>query len=294
MTRKTSAPLALVLFSSFALAALGGCRDDDDQTVIPDVGGGSDGAADFGLRPELGVDGSESDVGGGSDGSRSDTGGADSTPTPDVAVADLPPPSSFKVVVTELMANPKAVADSAGEWLELYNAGSTQVDLDGWTLADEGSDSHKISGTVLIDPGQYIVLGRNSQSSANGGVTVAYQYTGYNLANGGDEVVLLDGSGLLVDRVTYSNGNGGWQIVAGASAQLTSTGVDNNMGSNWCVAATAWSGSAGDTGTPGAANNCGAGTDGGTSDGAPVDAGQTGDSGSSDASVNDGGSAPTG
>ncbi|MEZ4715551.1 MAG: hypothetical protein R2851_05595 [Caldilineaceae bacterium] len=41
----------------------------------------------------------------------------------------------------------------------------------------------------------YVVLGRNADRSANGGVTLAYVYSGVSLANSDDEVLLLAPNG---------------------------------------------------------------------------------------------------
>ncbi|MEZ4609770.1 MAG: hypothetical protein R2838_05905 [Caldilineaceae bacterium] len=41
----------------------------------------------------------------------------------------------------------------------------------GWILADLGTDEHVIAADVVIAPGAYVVLGRNADRSANGGVT---------------------------------------------------------------------------------------------------------------------------
>lgn len=186
---------------------------------------------------------------------------------PDGGVPDGGPAS--QVVITELMANPAVVSDNNGEWIELYNAGSAPVDLSGWTLKDDGTDSHTIAGPLTIGAGQFVVLGSNAQSSANGGVTVAYQYSSFFLSNSADEVVLVNPGGSEVDRVAWTSS---WGIAAGASHQLLSPALNNNLAASWCVSTTAWSGSAGDLGTPGAANNCPV-PDGGVPDAGVPDAG---------------------
>ena len=91
------------------------------------------------------------------------------TPTPGVAPGT--------VFVTELMPNPKAVSDTAGEWFELYNSSpDVWVDINGWTTRDLGSNIHVISvgGPLVIPPLGYVVLGRNGDLATNGGITVDY------------------------------------------------------------------------------------------------------------------------
>jgi uncharacterized repeat protein (TIGR01451 family) len=160
------------------------------------------------------------------------------------------------VLVTEIMQNPQAVTDSAGEWLELYNGNRTPVDLQGCLLRDEGTNSHVLgsNGPLVIGPGEYFVLGRNADSALNGGVPVIYAYDSFQLANSADEVI-LECNGLEVDRVDYDGGPA-FPNPAGASMQLMALGLDNNVGGHWCKSMAPWPGGAGDRGTPGSANRC--------------------------------------
>ena len=160
-----------------------------------------------------------------------------------------------EIVINEIMQNPSAVGDSAGEWLEVYNPTGSAIDIDGWTLQDDDFDSHVITsgGPLLVPAGGFLVLGRNADSGSNGGVSVDYQYSGFFLGNGGDEVVLLDAFATEVDRVNYDGGPA-FPDPNGASMALTSPLADNNVGGNWCTASTPYG--AGDFGTPGAANDC--------------------------------------
>lgn len=169
--------------------------------------------------------------------------------------------SAGDIVITEIMQNPSAVADSSGEWFEVFNQGTQTLNLNGWTIRDAGSDSHTISQDVFVASGAYAVLGRNSNSSTNGGVTVAYQYSGITLANGADEVILDDATGTLVDQIFYDGGPN-WPDPAGASMELSTVTVDNNVASNWATAVDPMSG--GDLGTPGAGPDVGSGGGGGT------------------------------
>lgn len=163
-------------------------------------------------------------------------------------------PSSSDLVITEIMQDPAAVPDTAGEWFEVFNPGTVAVDINGWTIRAEGSDSHVISngGPLLVLPGAAIVLGRNGDPLQNGGYTASYVYTGINLANADDEILLVEPGGRVVDRVAYT-GVAPWPRPSGRSMQLSNPGADNGAGSNWAVA-TARGGSfvgSGDLGTPG-------------------------------------------
>jgi beta-lactamase superfamily II metal-dependent hydrolase len=161
-----------------------------------------------------------------------------------------------QVVINEIMADPNAVSDTRGEWVELHNAGGASVNINGWTIRDDGADAHVIGSSVVIPAGGYVVLGRNGNSNQNGRYTEHYVYTNFTLGNADDEVVLLNGSGVEVDRVEYT-GASPWPSPAGATMELISAASDNNLGASWGVAVTrggSFTGN-GDLGTPGATNS---------------------------------------
>jgi predicted extracellular nuclease len=162
------------------------------------------------------------------------------------------------VVINEIMQNPAAVGDSSGEWFELHNPSGIAVDIEGWTIQDNDSDSHVIAngGPLIVPAGGFLVLGNNTDSGTNGGATVDYNYGGsFFLGNSADELVLLDGGLVEWDRVEWDGGPA-FPDPTGASMSLVDPALDNNVGENWCESPTPFGD--GDLGTPGAANNCGA------------------------------------
>lgn len=165
-----------------------------------------------------------------------------------------------EIIITELMKNPSAVDDGVGEWFELYNDSEFVLSLEGAVISDDGTDTHTITGELLMDPGTYLVLGNNSDSATNGGVTVDYVYGGdITMGNGSDEVVLTIG-GEEIDRVNYTDAD--FPDNAGVAMQLSGTRIDatlNDDGANWCDA-TAEIVTDGDLGTPGEDNGICIGT----------------------------------
>ena len=120
------------------------------------------------------------------------------------------PPVEFEpIVINEIIQNPSAVSDSNGEWFELFNPGSEAVDINGWKIKDDGSDEFVINngGPLEIPAGGYLVLGANDEFSANGGVTVDYDYPGFFLSNGADELILINLGEVEVDRVEGDGGS---------------------------------------------------------------------------------------
>ena len=156
------------------------------------------------------------------------------------------------LLITEIFNNPNAVADSAGEWFEVYNTGITSVDINGWTFSDTGADSFTIGTSLLIAPNTYFVFGNNADTLTNGGVSVDYQYTGMTLANSADEIRIYDSSSTPVDFVDYDP-FGSFSMAAGASIELNLSAYNasaNDLGSNWSIATAPFGD--GDLGTPGA------------------------------------------
>jgi hypothetical protein len=143
------------------------------------------------------------------------------------------------------MINPAAVKDEAGEWIELYNGDSVSINLNGWILADQGHDQAVLNGDLSLAPGQYIVIARNSDSSQNGGVGAAMSYSGLQLANEEDELLLIAPWGVQADQFSWDQAS---KIREGASLERTS--FDANGA--WIAAHEPWPASAGDWGSPGA------------------------------------------
>ena len=142
--------------------------------------------------------------------------------------------SKADIVINEIMKNPETpIRDVDGEWFELFNSGNTAVNLDGWTIRDDGSDSHVINngGNLIIGAGEYLVLGNNDDFAVNGNLQFDYEYSDFALSNGGDEIVLLDLSATEVDRVNYNNAE--FPNFDGESLSLISPFLDNNIGANW-------------------------------------------------------------
>ncbi len=160
--------------------------------------------------------------------------------------------SQASLVINEIMYNPSVVADSAGEWFELSNTGSSTLNLNGWTLFDEGSNSFSINQDLLVASGDFVVLARNGDPLANGGVVADYVYgSGMTLSNTRDAIIISNAAGIEMDRVAWSSALG-FPSATGASLALLDTALDNSLGSSWQLSNSAYGG--GDSGTPGLAN----------------------------------------
>ena len=159
------------------------------------------------------------------------------------------------IIITEIMQNPSVVTDANGEYFEVYNTTGTDINMNGWTIKDLGSDSHTISLSLIVPANGYAVLGVNGDSGTNGGVTLNYVYSGIALANSADELLLVDTIGTTIDEVDWDGGPN-FPDPTGASMELSINkynATDNNTGLNWAEAVSAFG--SGDLGTPGAVND---------------------------------------
>ncbi len=164
------------------------------------------------------------------------------------------------LIITEFMADSQAVSDGDGEWIEIYNPGAADIDLEGFMIADEVTvTGHVILADgkgVIVPAGDYVVLASNVSKTNNGGVVAAYGWSGFGLNNGGDTIALMNPDGSVIDTFNYSSGAQGWpKGASGVAMHLNSSklnATDNDVGANWCLATATYG--KGDKGTPGSPN----------------------------------------
>ncbi|MEE2827733.1 MAG: DVUA0089 family protein [Myxococcota bacterium] len=169
--------------------------------------------------------------------------------------------SAGDLVITEIFNNPSENSafngDDNREWVEVLNLSNSAIDLSGWSIQDFDADIHVVSGSVVVAPSSYVLLGSSTDQAANGGVAVDYSWgTDISLGNSSDELQLVSPAGVLVDEVVWDNGNT-FPDPNGASMSLQPTSLDaadNDSGANWCVSSAAPFNSLGDIGSPGVTN----------------------------------------
>lgn len=127
----------------------------------------------------------------------------------------------FQVLINELMADPTPANGLPEEdFVELYNAGNTVVDLAGWVISDPSSTDAVLPSYNLF-PGEYVIVcddGDVSGFSALGPTVGTPSFPALNTT--GDSVNLFDGAGTLIDYVYYEDDwygdedkeDGGWTL----------------------------------------------------------------------------------
>ncbi len=135
--------------------------------------------------------------------------------------------SSFtgsSIVINEFCAkNSTTQTDNAGEyddWIELYNTGNTDIQLQNMYLTDNLSDLFKwqIPDTTIAANGFLIIWADNDVLQTN-------LHANFKLSSGGEELALINSDGTIADSVTfpvqytdttygrYPNGTGNFQYL---------------------------------------------------------------------------------
>ena len=91
------------------------------------------------------------------------------------------------VEIVALLPNPNGT-DEGNEQVMISNGTDKDVDLDGWKMLDQAGNRYQLSGRV----------------QAARGVTITLDPPTMPLNNNGDSILLFDGDGVPVCRVTYS------------------------------------------------------------------------------------------
>jgi hypothetical protein len=163
-----------------------------------------------------------------------------------------------QLVITEIMADP---GGTTGEWIEIFNATSEAVDLRGLVLAVDGGDGAEVQqhalGTARIEPGAYLVLGRDSSDRSATSVDYVYGEALGALPDHGGRVTLRCDV-ITVDVAVYPEAAPG--VAVGLSGAQLPDAVSNDEPASWCAASLAFA--PGRAGSPGAVNESCAGTPG--------------------------------
>ena len=119
------------------------------------------------------------------------------------------------VCINEVIPNPNGYDDAAypgGEWLELYNNGTIDVDLTGWKVTNTASQTLNFDSTTIvgyqsgnastwtISAGEYVVIARNGNSN-------------FYMTNTGMSMTLVDSNNNNLHQATWGS------VVSGKSYQ---------------------------------------------------------------------------
>ncbi len=106
------------------------------------------------------------------------------------------------LVINEMMlSNENTLPDEDGDypdWVELYNSGSTTINLNGYGISDRSGNPYKwVFPSVNIAPGDYLIIFASEKDRLTG----PYLHTNFKLTSDGEDLVLTDPSGITLDHI---------------------------------------------------------------------------------------------
>ena len=111
-----------------------------------------------------------------------------------------PASANTNISISEFMAkNTVTITDNFGDysdWVEIHNAGSCSVNLDGWALTDNsGSLAKWLFPATNIGPGQFIVVWASDRNQRTPGAPL---HTNFKLSDEGEYLALVQPSGVAI------------------------------------------------------------------------------------------------
>jgi hypothetical protein len=109
---------------------------------------------------------------------------------------------SQQIAINEMMSsNTKIIKDENGDfedWIEIYNYGTTTVNLAGFGLSDEVDNPYKWKfPSRNLAPNQYLIIWASDKNRSN---TSGNLHTNFKMKSGGETIVLTNLSGTKIDQ----------------------------------------------------------------------------------------------
>ena len=114
---------------------------------------------------------------------------------------------SQEVVINEIMAsNQSTIYDEDGDtpdWIELYNKGTEQIDISGFGMSDDTSDTQKwkIENTLMEAGEHLLIFASNKDRDGN------QLHTNFKINSSGETILLSDTSGTIIDQINMPSVN---------------------------------------------------------------------------------------
>ncbi|MDP2317045.1 MAG: lamin tail domain-containing protein [Pseudomonadota bacterium] len=167
-------------------------------------------------------------------------GGANPVIEPEVCETD----GATSLKLNEFIYDPDGT-DGGNEWVELYNAGSVELRLDGYTIQTAGTDwgeDFRFPGGVSLAPGEFMLVGGEDVDGAD---FVAPDLSIDNASSGAGGLRVVDCEANVLDTVLYgddiedpiSGDAGSNEVVPKVSSSVSlgrfPDGEDSNAAADW-------------------------------------------------------------
>ena len=140
-----------------------------------------------------------------------------------------PPAAKFNdLVINELMYSPQ---NDEPEWVELYNRSKSVIDISGWKILDKTTQTVITNIPYQLAAGDFLILTHDA--------TITSYYDSVNnyivlnlptLNNTGDDIVVRDFYGNIIDSISYKSS---WGRLNGVSLERINSDLPTNDSSNW-------------------------------------------------------------
>ncbi len=212
-SRSRSFLLAIVALAAPA-STLAGCWIEDIGTATPAQSGKSDASPDKKKDKRNGTaDGGARDAGARAsirDGGSPSPSLGDATLDVHVEPLCAGPIQAGDLRIVEILVDSIAGTGDKGEWIEIENARSCTVNLDGVRVSSPrvatAADEAIISGTTLLPPGERFIVASSTSGAVNGGLpglVVAFAGNGSDFLDGYQDLIMVQAGQTLVDLFTY-------------------------------------------------------------------------------------------
>lgn len=141
------------------------------------------------------------------------------------------------IVITEIYYNSPDSGNDSLEYIEIYNRGTSAVNLEGFTFRAAINDTFP---SVELAPNSYYVVTNDDVFFQLATKSTARKWKNGALSNNGESIQLWSNTGTLIDSVLYRTA-APWPTTAngnGPSIELCDVTANNDNGSNWKAATT--------------------------------------------------------
>ena len=183
----------------------------------------------------------------------------ETNPSISPTLSPTPPPSTFTVVINEIMWAGSFNGDD--EWIELRNVTNEPIVITGWKIDGAGSGLAALTiPTATIPASGFYLISHFAEFSPSSILNIAPDFTStsISLSNMGEQLVLRNTSNTVVDTANTTPGwLSGTSSIPRKSMERNNVVADGTLGSSWHIASTQTNldSTATESATPKAANS---------------------------------------
>ena len=102
-----------------------------------------------------------------------------------------------EVLTANITINPDTSYQNYGDWIEIYNGGSSPVDLFNYSITDDVNNpgKYRFTNSIIVEAHGYILVWADDYDN--------YSHANFSLDNEGEFLALIRSDGNIVDSVTY-------------------------------------------------------------------------------------------